>query len=199
MKRLFFYLSVFLILATIASCKKDNGSSNGAGLTGNWKFVSMQGTTTTTEQYSDGFDSYKTISAIEYTTTDNVGTATFDATTVVGNGIGYKVATTMHSELYIDNALEDTFAIPISVQLGPVNSTTKYTVVGADSLYFEGQSVFNVDPTGGVSNKSGAKYSISGKTLTMTMNVAHDSVVYNSGYPTSQHVVASLVSTMERQ
>lgn len=198
MKGTILSLFIFSFFISLISCKKDNGAS-GSALIGNWNFTSLHAKTTTTDQYNDGSGNYKTITSLEYTSTDNQGTVVINSNTLVGTGIAYKLSTNMFSSIYLENVLQDTFSFPIEVALGPVNSTTKYRLVGADSIYFEGQSLFNVDPSGSITNQTGMRYSISGKTLTLTTTVAQDTVIDNFGVPTARRIDAVLESKMEKQ
>jgi hypothetical protein len=173
MQHKFTFAVTGLILLSIVSCKKDNSNSNSGNtkaLEGNWTFVSMSAKTQSTQSYTQSGTAYKTVTLSNYTTTNNAGVVNFSADSMVATGLTYSVATMAEAYDYVSGQLVDSIASPFNFSLPATNSSSKYQSIGTDSLYFPGGGFLGVAGGAQQTVGSGAKYVISGNTLTMTTN-----------------------------
>lgn len=194
-KAIFFLLTAF-ILSSIVSCKKDDSSTSSTSpLTGNWKLISISAQTQSTIQYTDAGSVFKTVTNSAYTSTNNGGTVTFSPSAITATGVTYQISDTAYGYDYMDNQLEDSLSFPFAFTCPPTNSTSSYKMIGQDSIYFAGQTLITTQGSTGSSSPSGAKFNITGNTLTLTSNLLKDTVINYAGTPMSQHEtgVASLI------
>jgi hypothetical protein len=167
---------LFLIasLLVIASCHKSNSAAPGnpAQLVGNYQFLYVSVSVQAITQASGAGQTEKTISNSNYKTIDNSGTVTFTKDSIAWKGIGYTADYNAFVSEYLNGVLSDTLSYPITLTLDPVNSTTKYDVIGQDSLYVHGGY-----PTAGIGGgttiapPSGGIFSFKGDTLFLTSKV----------------------------
>jgi hypothetical protein len=166
-KKITFYAAILLLLAG-GACKKDSGSAN--ALSGEWKFVSMHVKAQSTAQYTDNGVVNKSITLSDYTTTDNAGVVSITSSTMSAKGLTYSVSTTSTATIYQDGLLVETDDVPFTFTLPATNSVSNYKLVGADSLYFPNGGFASGGGTVTQSAASGAKFTISGNTMTMISN-----------------------------
>lgn len=182
-----------LILSAVA-CKKDsNGKS---ALDGNWTFTSMglKGTSTTVTDDGNGTIS-KTVTTSDYTSTDNKGTVSISGGVMTSKGMSYSVSTTSPYIRYVNGVQQDAGTLPFAFTMPPFNSVAGFKVVGADSIVFTG----GASSFGGSSNAGGAKYNISGNTLTMMVKLDTTFVDNRLGFPVQKHDVATQTTILTRQ
>jgi hypothetical protein len=198
MRKRLLYLFSFTALLILGACKKDTSSSNGNPIAGNWKFISVSAVTQAIVQTSDGVSAYKTITNSAYTSTNNSGTVTIASNTMSANGIAYSITDTAYASDYQDNVLIDTFSQVFTLNFPASNSVSNYRLINADSVYFTGQGIFT-GPGATGSTPTGARLHINGNVLTMTSSIVKDSSFVDGGYPASNHEMANVVSTLQRQ
>ncbi|MGE5106816.1 MAG: hypothetical protein ACM3H8_04695 [Sphingobacteriales bacterium] len=177
MKNYLIRILLFSLIASFAiSCQKEasneilgapNQQNN--ALIGTWKFSFLNAKTKVEEQATDGTDVEKAITTSDYTSFNNKGTYVFNTTDAIGTGIAYDIDVVAKTEYYINNVLEDTFSFPFAFSLPPVNASSKYKLVGADSVYFSGGFL-----SAGIDSLQakpiGYKFSIAGNRLTLRTN-----------------------------
>ena len=101
MKKIFFALLVIFTTLFFVSCQKSTDSpSSPADIKGTWTFVSMSATTNTTAEATQSGESNKSVTTSSYTTENNTGTMTIDASTMTSNNISYTVNTTAKAYMY---------------------------------------------------------------------------------------------------
>jgi hypothetical protein len=203
MRNKFTFALIGLILLTIVSCKKDNSNSGNTNkaLEGQWTFVSMSAKTQSTQQYTQSGTVYKTVTVSNYTTTNNSGVVTISADSMIATGLAYSVATTAEGYDYQDGQLIDSVQAPFNFSLPATNSSSKYQSIGTDSLYFPGGGFISIAGSSAPQQSvgSGAKYVISGNTLTMTTYVTQTSTQTVSGVPISVTDQGTEITTLSKQ
>lgn len=199
----FTYPCILIALLAFASCKKDSTTSNpqNNGLMGDWNLVSMNIQTLSDEQYSAGGTQYRTVTASDYTTTNNQGYVTITADSMIGKGIGYSVATTLRAANYQNGVFTDSVTgYPFNLTIPPVNTASKYQLISSDSLYFPGGGLVSIPGSGNQTTQgAGYKYSISGTTLTMTTHINQNSQYPLSGVVVSRNAQATAVVTLQKK
>jgi hypothetical protein len=154
----------FLVLG-LFSCKKDNNNVNPAVLSGEWRFTSISG-----NEHSVENDGGKVDDSKEYTSTQCTGTVNIDGGVMKYDSVKYTVE---GSEIIISyqNNLTDSNHVPYNYTFPATSGytiATSFVTVGTDSIHFSNNS--GLPGSGGLNNppSSGAKFSISGNTLTLT-------------------------------
>jgi hypothetical protein len=172
-----------------------NGSTGSASdLLGTWKFVSLQVKSKTTNLTNAGGAVMKAQSEAEYTTTNNGGTITFDATTMSTKNLTYTVNATVLTTMYENGVLLNSLSLPLQSILPPSNSTGQYTRISADSLYFPSGAIFS-GGVNGASEPSGAKISFVQKKLLLTQSIVQSLPSQGQGTST---VEAKMIATLEK-
>jgi hypothetical protein len=194
--------AIGLIFLTMVSCKKDNngGGSGGGALQGQWNLVSMQAQTQSTQQYVESGIAFKTVTLSEYTTTNNAGTVTFSTDSAITKGLAYSVATTANGAIYENGQVINTTQVPFNFTLPPTNSSSKYQLIGKDSVYFPaGGLIVAVGSSGSQPTVgSGGRYVISGNTLTLTLHVNQSSTQSISGVAITQNDQGTVTTILSK-
>jgi len=164
---------------------------------GNWAFTSTSTKGTSTAVVDDGNGTIeKTVTTSDYTSTDNKGTVTISGGVMTSKGVSYSVSTEFSYIYYINDVEDDSGTQPFSFSLPAFNSVANFKLIGADSLVFTGGASSLGGPTGGA---TGAKYSISGNTLTMIVKLDTAFVDNSYGFPMQKHDVATQTTILTRQ
>jgi hypothetical protein len=87
----------------------------------------------------------------------------------------------------MDGQLIGTTTLPYDVTIPATSGTSKYQLVGSDSLYFPAGGVFTMGTTGGTqTTPEGSKFTIHGDTLVITTSI-HQVISQNiGGIPATQ-------------
>ena len=181
-----------IVLVGFAACQKgvepftdsetgSGGAGTSASIVGTWKFdsfsVNDQNTLTTVQ--SDTI--YKTITNVNFATTNNSGTFTFkNDSTFSANNIAYDLSYITNSYNYANDVLIDSNKIPASYPLDSLNTTNKYELIGNDSIYFPQGYVISFGTT--LATAIGGKFKINGNILSIMLTVNKDTS-NNSGIP----------------
>src|SRR5690349_15926965 len=102
MKRLIPASAICFAATLFISCQKENSNPSTKDITGTYTFVSMDVTTESSQEYTDASGNQKTVTTSAYTTEDNTGTVTIDATTMTTTNIAYSVNTTIKTDFYMN-------------------------------------------------------------------------------------------------
>lgn len=193
MKAFLNFIFIGLVSITLFSCQKelsidtslnggDDNNNDTDQLQGNWKFVHLEANTEATVDASVLTERLTTITKYNTVTKNNTGTISFDGTNAKVNNLGYEFDTELTVTSYVNGIKDDEFKAPFKFPVQPINSTSKYQLIGSDSLYLpEGAFFAMPDGSGqtqGFSEPSGAKFSINGSTLVFTSNIATDTSFY---------------------
>jgi hypothetical protein len=149
-KALLVGLSVGLFLV---SCQKESDppqENKNDKIFGTWNFVGMNATIQHTMVAGVGASQEKLITSYPVVAEEPKGTVTIDATTFKSNGIGYSYKTIVKTQYYMGNVLQYSDDNPREGAMAPSNASTKYTMVGSDSMRLEsGVLSFDAAITGG--------------------------------------------------
>jgi hypothetical protein len=165
MRKLLLILAPLTCVLLICACKKHNNTVTSQGIAGTWNFLGMKANTQTTVNEGSGVTMVANTSFI---TTKNIGTITFSTDSMVVSGLGYTVDTTFMAYFYYNHVLYDSSQQSASYTIPPTSASAKYSIIGADSLYF---------PKGGIltaldssATGQGCVYVLKEDSLTLTAN-----------------------------
>lgn len=192
--------------ALLVSCERKlrapdvNGSST-SGLIGNWKFVSTAGTTIASSEIDLFGIKTRAENALTYTSANPKGFYQITATEIKGNGIGYDFNGTLNIKLFENNVLQSEVTNPFPTStIAPVNNSTGYKVISADSLAFTTNPPGVQLPNGGtLSSPGGCKYKIEGKKLTMFIKYTSSTTGSSGGIPTADKQKIDVNLVLEKQ
>jgi hypothetical protein len=160
----------------ICSCNKSNNQAN-QGLVGTWNFLGISAGMKTSANEGGGVSMMATPI---FVTKNNVGTLTFAKDSMIASGIGYSVDTTFTAYFYYGGAVYDSSVQTLSYTVPPTSSTSKYTLIGTDSIYM---------PSGGIltaldSSSTGqrCKYVLSGDSLILSLGGVDTTGGYQTPY-----------------
>jgi hypothetical protein len=177
-------ICIIVFYLALASCQKElsssasssgsPGSSAGSDIKGNYDFVSLHAKTKSTNQSVSGSDVLKTVTVSDYTTANNTGTITIDASNITSTNIGYSANAVGNASYFENGALIDTFSIPLQFTIPPSSGVTAYKQISSDSLYFQSGFIV-VSGTSQTSQPGGAKMKFENGILTLTSNISQTS------------------------
>lgn len=188
-----FLLLFFVLMAGIISCQKEiddnisNGNDGGGGvdtsvnpLKGAWSFDSIGLQSQGSSEVVVLGDTTLTLSALNYTSTNNSGTLTINDSLFNSAGYTYVISATSQAYAYQNGVLINSFAVPFNFYLPPTNSTAKYELAGADSVYFPEGGFLNLDSTTSF-KPYGLKFTITDNMLKLTQHIVLDTIVNEAG------------------
>ena len=194
-------LTLISLLLILNSCHKNNDAAGNSGqLTGNYKFLYISLQAQSTGQQSGSGQTVKTITYTNYKTINNSGTITFTKDSIFSKGVGYSANTISNSYVYQNGALTDSFSFPLVQTYPPSNSSTKFDVIGQDSIVFHGGYLFTA--LGGntsVAPPSSGRFSFKGDSLFLTSHVSQTASQTSGGITVSQSASGIAVIAMLRQ
>lgn len=199
MKRSATLVTTSILLIALVSCSKEkNGATAGADITGSYKFTSSQVKTTSTVQSVSGSYIQKTVTTSDYTTQNNTGTVTIDASKFISNNISYTVHTTAKSTLYENGAVSDTFSFPFQFTLPSTSGTSTYKKVGADSIYFQSGSML-IGSSATAAQPAGAKIKFENGKLMLYVNATQSTTSVIQGETVTNIASVVTVTTLQKQ
>jgi hypothetical protein len=167
-------ISAAFFILVIAACKKSNssgGSSSSNPLTGTWNYTAETSNANISASESIGPISVQVVDVAAIRTINNTGNFVFTADSVSANQVGYMVDTT-YTTYTTTGGVTDTATGPLKDTVAPANSKVSYQLIGQDSIYFPNGSLFAVNlNTGQSAQISGAHFTVSGNTLTLTSTI----------------------------
>jgi hypothetical protein len=194
-------LSLIALSLILNSCHKNNHAPGNSGqLTGNYNFLYISLQSQSTGQQSSGGQTLKTITYTNYKTINNSGTVTFTQDSIFSKGVGYSTNAISNSYVYENGTLTDSLSIPLVQTYPPSNSSTKFNVIGQDSIVFKGG--YLATGLGGsttVAPPSGGRFSFKGDTLFITSKVSQTASQTSGGVTVSQSASGVAVIAMRKQ
>ena len=188
MKKLVPLFTCILVSAFLISCQKENSNQNvDAGITGNYKFLSLKMDGVSTSSASAGTYTEKAVTASKYTTQNNAGTISFTPTTMSSQNLSYDIDTVIQVSFYVNNVLEQSMDMPFQFQIPPTSGTSSYKVITSDSLYFSEGSMFRDGSVTQPTEPSGAKIRKEGDKLFMTFRTNKTTTQNNQGTLVTTH------------
>ena len=200
-------LICFFCIIIFAGCQKEINFDTDSGTTatansiaGIWKFISLEGNTQATTEYTDNDTDYKSITSSNYLTKNNTGTITFNSdSTYVGTDLSYNLSFTANGYIYKNGVLADSTSLPIQYPYDSSGGAGKYVLIGSDSIYFS-EGFISSQALGTTSaTPSGGKYSLSGNTLSITQTVYNKTTTGTPDKPYYATDSGKFVITLQKQ
>ncbi|HEY4288783.1 MAG TPA: hypothetical protein VGN00_16885 [Puia sp.] len=189
-KNVYFLVTGFLLL--LAACSKNtsrpNGGSNSTQLVGNYQFLYMTTNINVTESVSFAGQTASVVILSGYKTQENTGTVIFTADSAMGNGIGYSYDTTATVIENDPGAAPDTTVQAFTGSVPATTSSSKYQIIGTDSVYFPGGVLGAGGITGApaaIAPPTGGHFTIQGDTLIITTKINQTYPDNINGIPTT--------------
>jgi hypothetical protein len=200
MKKIIFSVFISLSLLYLVSCKKDSGDNNppSGNIQGNYQFLSLSASTTSTVIITDGTTVDKTVTKSDYTTKNNAGTMTITDSKIISTDLSYSIDTIAHSDMYENGVLVDNFEFPFQFDAPTSSATTDYVWVTSDSIYCPNGTMFTDGVTSN-SGPSGARIMHQGDKLYIYASKEQTTHDNSSGYPTTMIAQASVIATYQKQ
>lgn len=179
----------------LVSCQKEPSEQISAGsndITGNYKFVSLTSHTIASDEISVPGDDEKEVTISNYTTKENSGTINITSNTMTSNNLSYSIDTLLSTYSYINGVLSDSSQVPFQFTVPASSSTSTYSKIGSDSLYFASGSMF-MNGSSQQTSPSGAKFKVQGNLLILSVNLANNGTQNYQG----QTVVTSETGTAQ--
>ncbi len=202
MKKWLYFFAFFILFS---ACQKviepfDDSDSvqNNTSINGTWNFVSLEGHTQTTLEYTEADTNYKSVSYSDYISTDSTGTITFDSTTFNSAAIGYNVNSIINEYNYQNDVLVDSSQMPFSIIVSNSNSTGNYQLIGSDSIYFPAGSFVAADGTT-TTQPSGGKINVNGNKLTIIQMINKDTTQITGLVPYRLIKTGTFVSVLQKK
>jgi hypothetical protein len=198
-------LSLLSILTLfLFSCQKESSNNEQKSeneLTGTWNLLhlDMEGENSI-EVSSDDLGSIKNIVFMDYLTTNNKGSITFEESKLASNNLSYDVTGTFSVKQYMDNLLVNSYDSAINIAMPPSSSTTDYVRISADSIYCPNGAFINVEGADGLESKpAGIKYKVDGDRLIMTIKQKESEVLTEEGITQETNSNVTCVVTLQKQ
>jgi len=199
MKKNFFALPVIFSMLFFVSCQKSADSpSSPADIKGTWTLVSISATTNATSEVTQSGETNKSVTTSSYTTENNTGTITIDASTMTSNNISYTVNTTAKAYMYQNNILIDSLEVPFDFTAPPSSGSINYRFVTSDSIYSDQGSLFMNGVTQ-TTIPSGARIKLENDILYLTQTVHQVIEQNNSGITVKTDENGIAVIKLKRQ
>jgi hypothetical protein len=184
------FLSLILLFSLVSCHKNNTGPGDSSQLVGNYKFLYLSASTQETNTESAAGQNIRTVTFTNYKTTSNTGTVAFTKDSLSSKNVGYTANTNANVYIYTNNSLTDSLQMPFSETVPPTSSTAKYDVIGKDSIYFHGGSIFGLSAGATATVPSGGRFSFKGDTLLITMKISQNLPPQNQGGVTITGTVA---------
>lgn len=188
-----------LVLFSSISCKKSS-SSAGNSLTGSWNLIDIVAHTRSAVDEVYGADDFEDVTISSYTTTNNGGTISFSGGVATTTDVTYEASFTAVDSSYMDGQLIGTTSLPYDITIPATSSSSKYQLIGSDSLYFPAGGSFSMGTSNGTqTTPQGSTFTIHGDTLILTTVVHQVSAQNVGGIPASQTDDASETAYLKKQ
>jgi hypothetical protein len=177
MRKPLLILTPVLCIFMISACSKSNKNNDSQGLVGTWNLIGITATINIYASEGQGviMSGYPT-----FVTKNNTGSMTFAKDSMRASGIGYSVDTSFVAYFYYGGSIYDSSMQALNYTVPPTSSTSKYTLIGSDSIYM---------PSGGIltaldSSSKGQRcmYVLAGDSLTLNVGGVDVSTGYDQPY-----------------
>lgn len=184
-----------LVLISFIACTKNNNHANPGVLTGTWKLTSTTGTLVNLYTFERNDTLVKGTENQSYYSTSAAGTVTFSGDTVIPMDFFVHAMVTQSTAQYFNGVLNQDTTRTYGYDQNGINANSNFELIGRDSLHFDGPGI---PLTGGLSpfGTAGAKYTISGDTLTLNTQVYQNDSTSPSNL---DHGVRTMVTVLTRQ
>lgn len=180
----------------------NNGGDNGDSITsiiGTYNFISIDAKTKSIGTIDISGVESKTILFLDYITTNNMGTVAIDDSTMTATGLSYTASDSIRTYTYENDVLIDSAIQPLEFTLPATNSSGKYKLIGADSIYFTEGGLVSVEGASVNSQPSGGRISFNGDTLKLSQSISIDTIMNLSGFFYHVTQTGTAVVTMHKK
>jgi hypothetical protein len=214
MKNLIVFFSALALIATIASCSKENSvppdtrgntdttitndTTKKHALEGTWKVLTMDVDAKSIDDIENGGNHVSTESYSNYKPFNLAGSLTFTDSSMVENNIQYGIHDTIFVHDFNNSVETGNHIVFFNRDEFPISETCVITYVGTDSLTFDFGDAISLDAFHGLTRTNGAKYEISGDILTMRLTVDRDITTQSGDNTQYQHNMATTILTLQR-
>lgn len=149
----------------------NNNNNQNKSIEGDWNFVGAVVHSESTTIASQGGIEIKSVSISDYTTEENTGSMKITSGEFIYDDIGYRFETSIKVKMYMDGVLFNEMSQPWDQVSPPIDYTSTYTRVNADSLTLNSGMVGSDPGSGGPqSSVAGVRITWSGDTLVLKMS-----------------------------
>lgn len=189
------------LIAFLNSCTKeesiDTGGSNpgGSGVQGTWKFVSLTGIDTTLHIFKDAGGELKYEIVTNLLSSNPKGVYKIFGSTITAEGVGYDYSSTTVEKEYQDNIFQsETIVPPFTGTLPPQSGSSKYKLVGSDSMYLDQNML------GGMSSAPGGlKYKLEGTKLSLFIKETYADSIIDNGVKVIEKINTAVTVVLQKQ
>ena len=196
-------LSLLAILSLfLFSCKKEtsNDQKTENELTGTWNllYFVMEGQNSI-ELSSEDLGSIHNIVYMDYLSTNNKGSITFEENKIKSNELSYDITGTINLKEYIDGMLVNSFDSTVNIPMPASSSTNDFVRVTADSIYLPNSSLITIEGAEDLYSKPGGiKYKFDGDKLILTARQKESGVIIEDGITQETKSDATMVMTLQK-
>jgi hypothetical protein len=163
MQKPFLILTPVFCFLMICACNKSNNSNTNQGLVGSWNFLGASGKSKAV--VSEGLG-VTMVAYPAFVTTNNLGSIVFSKDSMKASGIGYSVDTAFWAYFYFGGSVYDSSHQTLSYVVPPTGTSSKYSFIGIDSLYFPNGGLLTTFDSSSTGQK--CKFVITGDSLLLT-------------------------------
>jgi hypothetical protein len=192
-----------LLIALMSSCSKEKSidtggtgtpGSSGSVLQGAWKFISLTGKDSTIIILKDASIEIRNEIVTDISSSNPKGLYRFSGSTMTAEGVGYDYTSTITQREFENDILQSENIIPLSGIQAPQSGSSKYKLVGSDSLYLD-QNIL-----GGTSTAAGGlKYKLEGSKLSLFVKLIHADSAIDNGVKIIEKVNTTVTVVLQKQ
>ncbi len=203
MKRTLLF-SLTILCLFLFSCKKESsedGGSTGKELLGTWNLLNLDFEGEASNKIiSEDLGSFTNAILMDYVSTNNKGTVTFEENKMISNELAYDLNGTVTFKFFLGDVLTDSYDSTINVSVPPSSSTSDYVRVGADSIYCPNGAFLDVEGADDLESRpTGFKYKFDGNKLIMTVKQKELAVNTEDDITQEETSDMILIATFQKQ
>lgn len=197
-----------------ASCAKDEmagpdpdptvtppGTNPSNKLMGTWKFagIELKGQSITSYTDQDG-GTFKGLLDIDYISTENKGTVTFDERMMTSKDMSYRIETNVKSFTYVNGQLLASQEMPWGITMPATGNSVEYELRANDSLYTKATTASFPGVDDALTRQPMAtKLSWKGDTLVLKSHILYAKTIMEEGVPTAVNYNLDQVTKLVRK
>lgn len=199
-------LLIFSAFTLFTSCQKE---VSGEGilpeesenpLLGTWKLIDNDVKTELTQELSDDIGTITNVATLDYVTTNNKGSLTFEEERVLSKQLSFDIVGNIKSDIYVNGFFVETYDTPVNTSVPPSSSSNAYVLIGTDSIYCPDGSFFQLEGAEGIeAGPTGFKFTVQDNRLVLTNHMSEAEEVIEEGVTTTSEINVTVVTTLEKQ
>lgn len=184
-----------LVFIGFISCIKNNNNADPTILAGTWKLTSSSGSLDNIIRFERNDTTVKLTESQAYNSTLAAGSETFSGNSTSSDSLFVHAVITQNNKEYFNDILNQDTTITSGLDQVTLNVQSSFEMIGRDSIHFEGPGIPLTAGLIFIGGTDGAKYSISGNTLTLTTYLYFN----DSSAAAVQHGYRTMVNSFTRQ